>query len=121
MEDAERYAQEDAAEAARIVARNDLENFTYNLRNSIKAEYSTKLSIDDKATLEDAVTEMISWLDASEQASTEEYQERKAEIENTANMIVRSCLFIFTVATLHSRPLPCSSLKQPRRLVPLRP
>ena len=67
---------EDEAVAARIQAKNGLESYTYNMRNSL-----TKL----KSAVDDA----IAWLDASQEASKEEYEERQKELEGIANPIMQ--------------------------------
>jgi heat shock protein 1/8 len=71
--DAEKYAAEDAEAAERITARNGFESYTYNLRNSIQDDkLADKWQGEDKTTLQTAVDEAISWLDASAEAAKEE-------------------------------------------------
>jgi heat shock protein 1/8 len=53
--------------------------------------------------LEAAITETISWLDASAEASTEEYSEHQKSLEAIANPIVRSVPFSFSLLFLFSR------------------
>jgi len=43
----------------------------------------------DKAKLETAVNEAISWLDASQEGSKEEYEEKQKELEAIANPIMQ--------------------------------
>ena len=43
----------------------------------------------DKTKLETAVNETISWLDASQEASKEEYEEKQKELEAIANPIMQ--------------------------------
>ena len=50
-----------------------LPQYAYNLRNSVEGELKAKLETSDKEALDKAITETISWLDASAEASTEEY------------------------------------------------
>lgn len=84
------YTAEDEAAAARIQAKNGLESYAYNLRNSINDEkLAGKLDASDKSKLENAVTETISWLDASQEASKEEYEEKQKELEGVANPIMQ--------------------------------
>lgn len=76
---------EDEAAAARIAAKNGLESYAYNLRNSITDEkLADKFAAGDKAKLEGAVNETISWLDASQEASKEEYESKQKELEAIA-------------------------------------
>ncbi|KAI6162483.1 heat shock cognate 70 kDa protein, partial [Pisolithus thermaeus] len=66
VSEAKKYKAEDNAAAARIQAKNDLEAYAYNLRSSVKK-------------LEIAINETISWLDNSQKASQEEYDNKKKE------------------------------------------
>lgn len=87
---AAQYAEEDEAATARISAKNGLETYAYNLRNSVEGDLKDKLDPEDKTTLDAAITEAITWLDASAEASTEEYTEHQKALEAVANPIVRS-------------------------------
>ncbi|KAI0221095.1 Hsp70 chaperone [Massospora cicadina] len=87
--EADKYKAEDEAAAARISAKNGLESYAYNLRNSLQDEkISGKLDAADKEKLEKAVEEATSWLDNSQEASKEEYEERQKELEAIANPIM---------------------------------
>jgi L1 cell adhesion molecule like protein len=57
-------------------AKIRLESYAYHLRNAL-------------SKLESSVNETISWLDASQEASIEEYDERQQELEFTAFSIIR--------------------------------
>ncbi|MBH0005029.1 Hsp70 family protein [Pseudoalteromonas sp. SWYJZ12] len=90
VEEAEKYKAEDEAAASRITAKNGLESYAYNLRNSITDEkLADKFEAGDKAKLETAVNETISWLDASQEGSKEEYEEKQKELEAIANPIMQ--------------------------------
>jgi L1 cell adhesion molecule like protein len=87
--DAEKYKAEDEEAAARITARNGLESYAYNLRNTLQDEkVGGKLAADDKAKLESAVDEAIKWLDVNHEASKDEYESRQKELEATSNPIM---------------------------------
>jgi len=90
VSDAEKYRAEDEAAAARITAKNGLESYAYNLRNSLNDEkLKDKFEAEDKSKLEGAVDETIKWLDASQEASKEEYEEKQKELEGVANPIMQ--------------------------------
>ncbi|KAJ7685113.1 heat shock cognate 70 [Mycena polygramma] len=90
VEEAERYKAEDEAAAARITAKNGLESYAYNLRNSLNDEkLADKFDAGDKAKLEGAVNDTIKWLDASQEGSKEEYEEKQKELESIANPIMQ--------------------------------
>jgi L1 cell adhesion molecule like protein len=90
VEEAERYKAEDEAAAARITSKNALESYAYNLRNSINDEkLADKFDPADKTKLETSVKETIAWLDASQEASKEEYEGKQKELEAIANPIMQ--------------------------------
>lgn len=60
------------------------------MRNTLTDEkLSGKFEPEDKKKLESAVNEAISWLDASQEASKEEYESRQKELEAIANPIMQ--------------------------------
>jgi len=90
VSEAEKYKSEDEAATARITAKNGLESYSYNLRNSINDEkLAGKFEPSDKKKLEEAVNESIAWLDNSQEASKEEYEEKQKELESIANPIMQ--------------------------------
>lgn len=89
VSEAEKYKAEDEEATARISAKNGLESYAYNLRNSLNEEqFASKLEGDDKEKLNKAITDTISWLDNSQEASKEEYEEHQKELEGIANPIM---------------------------------
>jgi len=90
VSEAEKYKAEDEAAAARIAAKNGLESYAYNLRNTLQDEnVGGKLEADDKTKLTEAVDEAIKWLDDNQEASTEEFEARQKEVEAVANPIMQ--------------------------------
>jgi L1 cell adhesion molecule like protein len=90
VNDAEKYRQEDEEAAARISAKNGLESYAYSLRNTTQDDkLADKFDAADKKKLEDAITETVKWLDASQEASKEEYEEKQKELESVANPIMQ--------------------------------
>ncbi|CAN3376545.1 hypothetical protein DIURU_002703 [Diutina rugosa] len=87
--EAEKYKEEDEAEAARVGAKNGLESYAYSLKNTINdGELKDKIDAGDKQTLEKAIDETISWLDGAQAATKEEYADRQKELESVANPIM---------------------------------
>ena len=90
VNDAEKYRKEDEEAAARISAKNGLESYTYSLRNTTQDDkLADKFDPADKKKLQDAITETVKWLDASQEASKEEYEEKQKELESIANPIMQ--------------------------------
>jgi heat shock protein 1/8 len=89
VSEAEKYKAEDEEVAARIAARNGLESYAYNLRNSLQDEkVGGKLEEADKNKLKEAIDDAIKWLDESAEASKDEYESRQKELEEVANPIM---------------------------------
>lgn len=88
LSEAEKYKQEDEEAAARISAKNGLESYAYNLRNSVEGDLADKLEADDKEKILAAVKETTEWLDNSQEASKEEFESRQKELEGVANPIM---------------------------------
>lgn len=53
----------------KVEAKNQLENFTYNIKNTLRDEkYKDKFQGNDKETLEKAVEETVKWLEQNHEA-----------------------------------------------------
>ena len=89
VNEAEKYKAEDEAAASRIQAKNGLESYAYNLRNTLQEEnIKSKLDAADREKLEKVIKEKIDWLDNSQEASKEEYESHQKELESVANPIM---------------------------------
>jgi len=89
VSEAEKYKAEDELQRQRIEAKNALENYAFSLRNSIREEkLASKISAEDKATIEGGVDEVIAWLDHNGGAEKEEYEEKQKSLEAKANPIM---------------------------------
>jgi len=89
VNDAEKYKEEDAKVAERVAAKNGLESYAYSLRNTIQDEkIASILEAGDKDKLNKAIDETIEWLDHNQEASKEEYESKRKELEGVANPIM---------------------------------
>ncbi|KYK55018.1 putative glucose-regulated protein 78 of hsp70 family [Drechmeria coniospora] len=85
--EAEKYADEDKATRERIEARNNLENYAFNLKNQVNDADGLGGKIDDeeKETILEAVKETTEWLEAnSADATAEDFEEQKEKLSNVA-------------------------------------
>ncbi|CAO3646646.1 unnamed protein product [Cunninghamella echinulata] len=90
VREAEEFADEDRSLRERTEAKNQLENYVYSLKSQLASEdgaLATKLSEDDKETIEDAVKDKIDWLDENPSAEKEDYDEKREELESIVNPI----------------------------------
>jgi heat shock protein 1/8 len=89
VRDAEKYKNEDEEVKKKVEAKNALENYTYNLRNTIRDEkIAGQLSSDDKQSMEKAVNETITWLDNNQLAEVDEFEDKQKELESICNPII---------------------------------
>jgi len=67
VSDAEKYKDEDEKVKNRIQAKNELENYCFQMKNQLDEEkLKDKFSEEDKKTIEDGCKEMLQWLEANQ-------------------------------------------------------
>ncbi|OTF77928.1 Group 28 mite allergen-like protein (Heat shock protein 70) [Euroglyphus maynei] len=90
IQDAERFKDEDDQQRERILSKNKLESYAYQLRNMIEDDHQirTKISQSDRDKMMEKITNTISWMDANQMASKEEFEYRYKELENVCRPIV---------------------------------
>ncbi|KAL7257536.1 hypothetical protein ACSBR1_003776 [Camellia fascicularis] len=89
VKDAEKYKAEDEEVKKKVEAKNALENYAYNMRNTVRDEkVGGKLDPADKEKIEKAVEEMIEWLDRNQLAEVDELEDKLKELENLCNPII---------------------------------
>jgi heat shock 70kDa protein 1/2/6/8 len=81
VKDAEKWATEDALIREKIEAKNELENNVYSIKNGMLQE-SMKTQLGSKyEELEKYINECIEWIDNNQNATKEEYNKKKAELQ----------------------------------------
>jgi len=92
VREAEENAEADKLVKQRIDAKNGLEGYCYQLKNQLNDEegVGSKISEDDKASIEEAISETLDWLDENAEAELEELQDKQKEIEGIVNPIMQS-------------------------------
>jgi L1 cell adhesion molecule like protein len=87
---AERYKSEDDLLRKRVEAKNGLESYAYNVKNSISDEkLRDKFEEADKTALEGKINEVLQWLENNSEAQTEEFEAKQKELENVCNPIMQ--------------------------------
>jgi len=92
VKEAEEFADEDKKVKERIDAKNGLEGYLYNLKNTLEDDekgLADKLSEEDKEELTSAIDEALDWMDENPEAEAEEYSDKQKEVEKIANPIMR--------------------------------
>jgi len=90
VQEAEEYAEEDKMIKERIDARNSLETYCYNMKNTMEDsdKLADKVDESDKETVLEAVQEALDWMDENQEAEADEYKEKLKELEDVCNPIV---------------------------------
>lgn len=87
--EAEQFAEQDAAEKAKVEAKNQLEAYLYNLKMSISDQLQGKLTDDDKDMLTKSVEDGLIWLEDHPAAEKDDYDSKQKEVEAIANPILK--------------------------------
>ena len=89
VQEAEKYKAEDEEHKKKIEAKNGLENYAYNMKNTMNDDnVGGKIDADDKAKILAAVEETISWLDGNQTAEVDEFEDKLKELEGLCNPII---------------------------------
>ena len=85
VEEAEKFASEDASIKAKVESRNKLENYAHSLKNQVYGDLGEKLEEEDKETLLDAANDVLEWLDDNfETAIAEDFDEKFESLSKVA-------------------------------------
>jgi heat shock protein 1/8 len=88
--DAERFKAEDKVHKEKVEAKNQLEGYIYNMRNTINDEkWKDKIDAADKAKVEKAIADTQKWLDTNEHAEKDEYEAHQKEVEGICMPIMQ--------------------------------
>ncbi|KAI3711757.1 hypothetical protein L1987_70301 [Smallanthus sonchifolius] len=89
VQEAERYKAEDEEVKKKVEARNALENYAYNMRNTVRDEkFAAKLSADEKQSIEKAVDDGLEWLEKNQLAEVDELEDKLKELEGVCNPVI---------------------------------
>merc|ERR1712014_520170 len=72
-----------------IEARNGLEGYAHGMKYQLNNELKKKLNPESLQKCESLVDEVISWVSGNQQASPEEFNDKKSDLENTLNSIIQ--------------------------------
>ena len=89
VQEAEEFAEQDNVEKEKVEAKNQLEAYLYNLKNSISDQLEGKIGGDEKSILTTAVEDALIWLEDNPAAEKDAYDSKQKEVENIANPILK--------------------------------
>lgn len=80
--EAEQFKQEDEENLGRIQSKNELENYAFQMKNTLTDEkMSGKISEEDKTTIGEKTDEILKWLDENAEGEKTAFEEKKKELE----------------------------------------
>ena len=90
IKESEIHAEEDKIIKAKIDAKNQFENYIYQMRNSIddKDKLADKLEEHDKSTIRDALTDAQDWLNANADAEKDDFEDKLKEVQSICDPII---------------------------------
>lgn len=88
--DAEKFADEDKALKEKIDAKHQLENYIYQMRNTIedKEKLADKIDAEDKSSIQDALTEASDWLSSNDDADKDDLEEHLKTLQRVCDPII---------------------------------
>ena len=81
VEEAAKHEAEDKARFAKVEAKNQLEGYLYNARNSLQEEKVKEKLGEDATTALSHIEEGIQWLDSHQDSEKEDYEQKQKEVE----------------------------------------
>ena len=87
---AEDFKDEDNKLKEKIEVKNGLENYLYNLKNTMTKNDNSPAILDEiKAELDPIIDEGIKWLEENDKAETDVYKEKQKELEAKVNPLMQ--------------------------------
>ena len=87
--DAENYREQDKIQLERIEAKNKLESYCFNMEKTMEdQQIGSKISAEDKQTIQKGVKAALNWLDGNRSAGKDEFEYKFKEIEQICAPII---------------------------------
>lgn len=88
VKEAEDFAEQDKAHKAKVDAKNQLESYCYNMKQTVEDKMKDKIDEDDAEKIKTAVDEALDWLQDNPDAETEDLEEKLKEVQDIASPII---------------------------------
>ena len=93
VQEAEKFKEEDDKEAARVEALNKFEALIFQMKSSLNDEnMKSKLSEEDQDQATLAIQQEMDWVDNNREATLEEIEEHKQQLESVIQPIITSAM-----------------------------
>ncbi|KAL5284047.1 hsp70 family protein [Megaselia abdita] len=87
LSDAEKYKEEDEKMKEKVSARNNLESYVFNCKQSVE-NAGDKLTAEDKNAVKTKCEETIKWLDSNTTAEKDEFEYKMQEVSKVCSPIM---------------------------------
>lgn len=89
VQEAKKYKSEDEEYKKKVEAKNALEIYAYNMRNTVNdKEIGSKLSLNGKMEIEGAIDLTFQWLDDNQLAEAAEFEDMMKALESICTSII---------------------------------
>jgi len=89
VQEAEKYKDEDEKIKEKIQAKNSLESYAYNMKQTIEDEkVKDKIPEDEREKVSSKCKEVIDWLDLNQNAEKSEYEAKQKEVEQVCSPVI---------------------------------
>uniref|UniRef100_A0A0K0FK95 Heat shock 70 kDa protein 1A/1B (inferred by orthology to a human protein) n=1 Tax=Strongyloides venezuelensis TaxID=75913 RepID=A0A0K0FK95_STRVS len=89
VNDAEKYKADDEKQRDRVSAKNALESYCFNMKQTLEDEkVKDKIPADDVKKVIEKCDEILHWLESNQSAEKEEFEDRQKELEGICNPII---------------------------------
>merc|ERR1712154_567828 len=90
IREAEEFAEEDKKVKQCIDSKNGLESYLYSLKNTLEDDnMGVNMKFENKKELLEYIDETLDWLEDNTESDVEEYDEKRNEVEQIVNPIMR--------------------------------
>lgn len=87
LSEAEKYKEEDEKQREKVSARNNLESYVFNVKQSVE-NAGDKLTQEDKNLVKNKCEEAIKWLDSNTTAEKDEFEYKMQELSKICSPIM---------------------------------
>jgi len=88
VNEAEKYKENDRKQMERIAAKNSLESYVFNMKNTLNDSMKDKINENDKKSILSKCDEVLKWLDGNQTAEKDEFEYQQKELENVCRPII---------------------------------
>jgi len=92
VKDAEKFKNADRKSEEKIYAKQELENYLYQVENTILGDdaLSSKMKRSERRSIEDALSEAMEWMDLNADAAKGDYRNQQKKIEKIVGDVMTS-------------------------------